>query len=102
LKAAQDRELRELLGQDIGDEWHECFEAVSLLHADILEMEPDLDAFDTLACRVEDLLFGVKEDLSKRLKKLALQDEHEGSMLGLREKDEFNVIRDESLNISGR
>ena len=46
----------------------DCFELVSLVHADILACDGDnpgdFDDLDKLACRVEDVLFELKADLS--------------------------------------
>ena len=48
-------------------EWNECFELESLVHADILACGEniDIDDLDKLACRVENVLFELKGELSK-------------------------------------
>ena len=54
----------------VENEWQRCFEAISLLHADVLacdDDEVDVD-LDKIACRVEDVLFEVKEEVSQVLK----------------------------------
>ena len=53
--------------KDFNNEWNVCFESVSLVHADILACGEsiDIDDLDKLACRVEDVLFELKGELSK-------------------------------------
>ena len=49
------------------DECYVCFELVSLVHADILACGENIyiDDLDKLACRVEDVLFELKSELTK-------------------------------------
>ena len=61
-------------------EWQECFEAVSLLHADVLELETPIEELDKLACRIEDALFDLKEKLSKRIRNVELKHERAESI----------------------
>ena len=44
-------------------EWGECYELVSLLHADVLVGCADTDELEKLACRVENVLFDLKKDI---------------------------------------
>ena len=44
-------------------EWGECYELVSLLHADVMVGCADTDELEKLACRVEDVLFDSKKDI---------------------------------------
>ena len=55
------------VAKDFNNEWNVCFESVSLVHADILACGEsiDIDDLDKLACRVEDVLFELKGELSK-------------------------------------
>ena len=55
----------------VENEWQRCFEAISLLHADVLACDDDDEVdvdLDKITCRVEDVLFEVKEEVSRVLK----------------------------------
>ena len=70
LDSAQDVELQKSLGCTIKEDWQQCFEAVSLLHADILSWDTAAEDLEKLACWVEDVLFEVNERLSIRIRNL--------------------------------
>ena len=49
--------------ESLNNEWGECYELISLLHADVLVSGADTDKLEKLACRVEDILFDLKKDI---------------------------------------
>ena len=70
------------VSKGFNEEWRDCFELVSLVRADILACDGDnpgdFDDLDKLACRVEDVLFEQKGDLSN----LKAKDEVSGPSAG--------------------
>ena len=75
------------VSKGFNEEWRDCFEWVSLVHADILTCDGDnpgdFDDLDKLACRVENMLFELKGDLSNLKAKDEVSSPSAGSTASL-------------------
>ena len=49
--------------ESLNNEWGECYELASRLHADVLVSCADTDELEKLACMVENVLFDLKKNI---------------------------------------